>query len=76
VSSNNDTLKKRVEAVLDMALTTVSSLSESFVSGAPVVAEEIGLAKENPAIPLAKVDQEGNSTESPMEATEEVKVHS
>ena len=75
MSSNNDTLKKRVEAVLDMALTTVSSLSESFVSGAPVVAEEIGLAKENPAIPLSKVDQR-NSTESPMEATKEVKVHS
>lgn len=76
MSSTNDTLKKRVEAVLDMALTTVSSLSESFVSGAPVVAEEMGLAKEYPVIPLSKVEQEGNSTASPMEATEEVKVHS
>jgi cleavage and polyadenylation specificity factor subunit 3 len=76
VSSNNDTLKKRVEAVLDMALTTVSSLSESFVSGAPVIAEEMGLAKENPAIPFSKVEQEGKLTESSMEATEEVKVHS
>ena len=76
MSSNNDTLKRRVEAVLDMALTTVSSLSKSFVSGAPVVAEEMGLAKENPAIPLSKVEQERNSTESPMEATEEVKVGS
>ncbi|KIM45434.1 hypothetical protein M413DRAFT_442111 [Hebeloma cylindrosporum] len=76
VSSSNETLKKRVEAVLDMALTTVSSLSESFVSGAPVVAEEMGLAKENSQIPLSKVEKEGNETESPMDAPEEVKVQS
>ncbi|KAJ3504472.1 hypothetical protein NLJ89_g7917 [Agrocybe chaxingu] len=39
VSSSSETLKKRVEAVLDMALTTVSSLSESFASGAPLVVD-------------------------------------
>lgn len=33
-----------MEAVLDMAITTVSSLSESFVSGGPVVAEETAAA--------------------------------
>ncbi|KAG2016263.1 endoribonuclease ysh1, variant 2 [Coprinopsis cinerea AmutBmut pab1-1] len=36
VSSPNEALRKRVEAVLDMALTTVSSLTESFTSGVPV----------------------------------------
>ncbi|PPQ90538.1 hypothetical protein CVT25_015852 [Psilocybe cyanescens] len=40
VDSANDVLKKRVEAVLDMAITTVSSLSESFMSGGPVIAED------------------------------------
>lgn len=39
MTSSSETLKKRVEAVLDMALTTISSLSESFVSGAPAVDE-------------------------------------
>jgi len=34
-----------VEGVLDIALTTISSLSESFVSGAPVIAEEVGLSQ-------------------------------
>ncbi|KIJ49699.1 hypothetical protein M422DRAFT_160678 [Sphaerobolus stellatus SS14] len=33
VSSSQDSLKKRVEAVLDMSLATVSSLSESYTSG-------------------------------------------
>lgn len=32
VSSSNEALKKRVEAVLDMAVTTVSSLGQAFVS--------------------------------------------
>ena len=36
VTSTNEALRKRVEAVLDMAVTTVSSLTESFFSGAPV----------------------------------------
>lgn len=40
MDSANDVLKKRVEAVLDMAITTVSSLSESFMSGGPVIAED------------------------------------
>lgn len=41
VSSTNEALKKRVEAVLDMAVTTVSSLSESFTSGVPVNDEDV-----------------------------------
>ena len=34
-----------MEGVLDMALTTISSLSQSFVSGAPVIVEDVGLSQ-------------------------------
>jgi len=54
VTSNYETLRKRVEAVLDMALTTVSSLAESFVSAVPVSGEDASLNKEvqlNPSPP-------------------------
>ena len=64
MSSNNDALKKRVEAVLDMALTTVSSLSESFVSGSPAVADEMGSAKEKPRFPSSEIEQEESLTRS------------
>ncbi|TFK74049.1 Metallo-hydrolase oxidoreductase [Pluteus cervinus] len=37
VYSDNETLKKRVEAVFDMAMTTISSLTEAFTSGAASV---------------------------------------
>jgi cleavage and polyadenylation specificity factor subunit 3 len=40
VRSTSEVLRKRVEAVLDMAITTVSSLSESLTSGLPVKDEE------------------------------------
>ncbi|KAN0090862.1 Beta-lactamase-like protein [Tylopilus felleus] len=46
VISSNDALRKRVEGVLDMAVTTVSSLTESFQSGASVVQEEAVVGKE------------------------------
>jgi cleavage and polyadenylation specificity factor subunit 3 len=36
VSSAQEALKKRVEAVLEIALTAVSSLTESFTTGRPV----------------------------------------
>ncbi|KAH8119337.1 Metallo-hydrolase/oxidoreductase [Phellopilus nigrolimitatus] len=39
VESSSESLKKRIEAVLDMALTTVSSLSESYTSDVPLVVE-------------------------------------
>ncbi|KAF8893375.1 Metallo-hydrolase/oxidoreductase [Infundibulicybe gibba] len=45
VTSSNEVLKKRVEAVLDMAVTTVSSLTESFVSGVPLSGDDSGLMK-------------------------------
>ena len=40
VTSSSGTLRKRVEAVLDMALSTVSSLNEAFASAAPLIVEE------------------------------------
>jgi len=35
VDSGSEALRRRVEAVLEMAVSTVSSISESFASGAP-----------------------------------------
>ncbi|PIL34241.1 hypothetical protein GSI_03952 [Ganoderma sinense ZZ0214-1] len=40
VTSSSETLKRRVEAVLDMAVSTVSSLSEAFTAGVPLQMEE------------------------------------
>jgi len=45
VSSANETLRKRVESVVDMALTTVSSLSEMYsgsASSAAIVIKSVG----------------------------------
>ncbi|KAI0266752.1 mRNA 3'-end-processing protein YSH1 [Gloeopeniophorella convolvens] len=55
VDSSSETLRRRVEAVLEMAVSTVSSLSESFVSGAPEEHpdEGKGQAKE----PMSPVDE-------------------
>lgn len=39
IFSTNDTLKKRVESVLDMAVTTVTSLAESFTSAEPLTVD-------------------------------------
>ena len=64
MSSSNETLRKRVETVLDMAVTTVSSLTESFTSGVPVLlGDEVAMVKEK--------YKEG---EVPMEITENSKV--
>ncbi|KAL9708703.1 endoribonuclease ysh1 [Leucoagaricus gongylophorus] len=46
VTSSNDVLKKRVEAVLDMAVATVSSLSEAFSSGVLVSSDNTGLLQD------------------------------
>ncbi|KAH9892899.1 mRNA 3'-end-processing protein YSH1 [Cubamyces lactineus] len=40
VTSTSESLRKRVEAVLDMAVTTTSSLSEAFTAGVPLQMEE------------------------------------
>lgn len=42
VSSPNPPLKRRVEAVLDMALSTISSLSEAFASASASATSEVG----------------------------------
>ena len=39
-------LRKRVEAVLDMAVTTISSLTESFQSGASLLEEDAAVGKD------------------------------
>jgi len=40
VESSNEALRKLVETVLDMALSTVSSLNDLFLSGEPLADEE------------------------------------
>ncbi|XP_006460662.1 hypothetical protein AGABI2DRAFT_203789 [Agaricus bisporus var. bisporus H97] len=47
VMSSNEALKRRVEAVLDMAVTTVSTLSEAFSSGVAVIGDDAGLTRES-----------------------------
>ena len=47
MESFHELLKKRVENVLDMAVSTVSSLTESFASGSPLQAEEMKSDNEN-----------------------------
>lgn len=59
VESDSETVRKRVEAVLQMAVSTVSSLSETFVSGAPLELDE-GLGEKEKAI------QKGNEDDSPQ----------
>lgn len=44
--SNSENLKRRVEAVLAMAITTISPLSEAFVTVAPTSHEEATTERE------------------------------
>ncbi|KIK67458.1 hypothetical protein GYMLUDRAFT_37588 [Collybiopsis luxurians FD-317 M1] len=46
VTSNSEILKKRVEAVLAMAITTISSLSESYITVAPTSHDETPIERE------------------------------
>ncbi|KAF5348747.1 hypothetical protein D9758_006830 [Tetrapyrgos nigripes] len=46
VSSTSENLKRRVEAVLNMAVTTSSSLSESFISVVPASQDDTNLERE------------------------------
>lgn len=41
ITSANETLRKRVESVVDMALTTVSSLSELYSGSAPPAVNDV-----------------------------------
>jgi cleavage and polyadenylation specificity factor subunit 3 len=57
VTSSHEALRKRVEAVLDMAITTISSLTESFTSGIPAPGDDVGLSKEKGDILMPGVDE-------------------
>ncbi|KIM78904.1 hypothetical protein PILCRDRAFT_75071 [Piloderma croceum F 1598] len=46
VVSSHEALRKRVETILDMAVSTVGSLSESFMSGVPVGSDDGVLNKD------------------------------
>ncbi|KIJ67737.1 hypothetical protein HYDPIDRAFT_25211 [Hydnomerulius pinastri MD-312] len=59
VTSTNESLKKLIETVLDMAVSTVSSLIESFQSGASMLYEDTGVENE--------ISVEGKSSQSPEE---------
>jgi len=75
VKSSNESLKKRVEAVLDMAVTTVSSLTESFTSGVSVSREDTKLNRDkgqsadpsthSPMYPDSSVTREGKLVHGP-----------
>lgn len=54
VESSSESLRKRVEAVLDMALTTVTSLSEAYLSETPLIEKEATMAKETPDLSAEK----------------------
>lgn len=64
MTSSNEALKRRVEAVLDMAVTTVSSLSEAFSSGVPVASDDGGLTQ-------GKEDLEKKLEKEPQQEQEE-----
>ena len=65
MESSSEQLRKRVEAVLDMALTTVSSLSELYKSDAPAVdfAEEPNHVAEKEKASITVIEQ---ASESPV----------
>lgn len=46
VTCANEVLRKRIEAVLEMAVSTISSLTELFKTGASMINEEDGLEKD------------------------------
>ena len=51
MSCPSDTVRKRVEAVLDMAITTVSSLAESFMTGVSMTPEDADPKQEKFTLP-------------------------
>lgn len=81
VSSTNEALKKRVEIVLDMAISTVSSLNEAFTSGVPLSTEEVAppesIKNDKSASPSMGPDNPGPTLEAakPEEVTLVADVH-
>jgi cleavage and polyadenylation specificity factor subunit 3 len=69
VVSTSDALKKRVEALLDMVVSTVSSLSESFLCPSSSWNEEGPLEKK--ADELAKGNAPGTTESEGSDLTEE-----
>ncbi|KAH6897627.1 mRNA 3'-end-processing protein YSH1 [Coprinopsis sp. MPI-PUGE-AT-0042] len=73
VTSTSDSLRKRVEAVLDMALTTVSSLSEAFSSGMPVTTLVALTAGDgNKDSPMGDVDVQPGAGEGPTDSDKSI----
>lgn len=60
--SSHEALRKRVETILDMAVSTVSSLSESFMSGVPVGNDD-GVLNKDKAEASQKVGTPNKETE-------------
>jgi len=61
VVSSHESLRKRVETILDMAVSTVSSLAESFMSGIPLGSEDGVLNKNKASIPAEVEAQDKNA---------------
>ena len=53
MTSSNEVLRKRVESVLDMALSTVSSLTESYASGVSLIQEKLPIQEKGRADALS-----------------------
>lgn len=72
MESSNEALRKRVETVLDMAASTVSSLHESFSSGDAMEDEESMMAKAKSAADktLESVPEEEQSQDKAAENAE------
>jgi cleavage and polyadenylation specificity factor subunit 3 len=70
--SSNEALRRRVEAVLDMAVTTASSLSEAFSSGVPVASDDGGLTQDKDFGSEKLVVEQGEQTQSTQAAMESV----
>jgi len=69
VSCPSDTVRKRVEAVLDMAITTVSSLTDSFITGVSMTPEDADPKKEKSTL-LDDAHGDTNAGETKISAPE------
>ena len=72
VESSNEQLRKRVESVLDMALTTVTSRAEAYESDAPTIESERKMKlAELEQLERTKIESSGpGDTEKGMEVDE------
>ncbi|KAH9942274.1 mRNA 3'-end-processing protein YSH1 [Epithele typhae] len=76
VTSSSDALKRRVEAVLDMAVSTVGSLSEVFTAGVPLQMDDPAMAVDGKssspdgleAIPEDTEDSKADGVDADIEA--------